>query len=801
MSNTLSGQGALNYGSENIAVGRDLFINYTSARDDDDDGHDDEEEQNRKHRQCLLKSLRFANMDEREWNVKRAQARTCEWFLQNPEYLKWLDIDLEHAQNGFLWIKGKPGAGKSTLTKFLLGRTRQTKRFGVTLAFFFNARAVDELKKSTLGLYRSLSTQLFQEQPQLEAVLDSFPAGHQWCIESLKELLERAVQRLDETSVAIFVDALDECKDQEVRELVAHFNDLCHAQPRLHVCFTSRHYPYITVPKGGQCVVLEQMQGHGEDIAHYIQHTLQLGDGKLSDRLRADLLQKASGVFMWVVLVVSILNKMSDAGEKHKLPERLRQIPADLHDLFRDMLTRDNNDGRELLICIQWVLFARYPLTSRELYFAIVSGVDPESLSQCHSDEITNEDFEKFVLDKSKGLTELNVQLRIQFIHESVRDFLLKGNGLVAIWPDAPAYPEGPSHQSLTEGCLAYIKSEPVAQLGTPHTIPHAWSEGMDVMSNLFKLPFLEYATWNILSHANEAETYGHSQTQFLTTFPCGKWIIYRHLMEGGSAERDKIQFRTTTSLLYILARYNLDALVRAYPVGISCFQVEEEVCGTPLFAAFATGHTDAAKALIKRQIIPEGADLSVQKLLHEDYDYEPVSSYFRSVIFDARKGVVGHLAEAGDKRLLKVYCATERLDFRSLERSGKSPLLFAADRGHRKVAQILIDNGADINAPNSVGDTPLHIALKGGDIDMARLLIKQGANINAPDRGGRAPLHIAVEYGCLDVARVLIEEGADVSAAVQRRASLDIALSLQHEDLVKLLIHQGARLHPTWAV
>lgn len=46
----------------------------------------------------------------------------------------------------------------------------------------------------------------------------------------------------------------------------------------------------------------------------------------------------------------------------HKLGQRLRDIPGDLHGLLCDILSHDDHDRDELLLCIQWVLFARQPL-------------------------------------------------------------------------------------------------------------------------------------------------------------------------------------------------------------------------------------------------------------------------------------------------------------------------------------------------------------------------------------------------------------------------------------------------------
>ena len=58
-------------------------------------------------------------------------------------------------------------------------------------------------------------------------------------------------------------------------------------------------------------------------------------------------------------------------------------------------------------------------------------------------------------------------------------------------------------------------------------------------------------------------------------------------------------------------------------------------------------------------------------------------------------------------------------------------------------VAEILLDNGADVNLLN-----PLLIAARSGNVKMVQLLLAKGANINATDAEGRNVLQIAEQEG-----------------------------------------------------
>ena len=61
-------------------------------------------------------------------------------------------------------------------------------------------------------------------------------------------------------------------------------------------------------------------------------------------------------------------------------------------------------------------------------------------------------------------------------------------------------------------------------------------------------------------------------------------------------------------------------------------------------------------------------------------------------------------------------------------DRSFTLSLYYAVESNNLPVAQLLIDNGADVNAKNGDGRTPLRIAQGYGNFSMAELLIENGA-------------------------------------------------------------------------
>ncbi|KAK1827847.1 hypothetical protein QBC39DRAFT_360663 [Podospora conica] len=558
-------------------------------------------------KQGLLDSFRFDQIDARHMTIKTAHAKTCRWLLGKSEYLDWCDPGKLAQHNGFLWIKGKPGAGKSTLMKFALTHTRQNATGQIILSFFFNARG-DDLEKSTSGLFRSLLVQLLEQLPSIKirsSTLDSpmWKSRHGWTLESLKSLFEEAVLNLQDATIICFVDALDECDDAQVREMVSFFEGLgektLEAAIPFRVCFASRHYPHITMSKEHN-LILEGQEGHDQDIVNYLSAKLKIGRTKLAEQIRADVQNKASGVFMWVVLVTDILNKEFDGGRIHSLRKRIREIPADLHELFHSILTRDTSNKEDLLLCIQWVLFAMKPLTPTQLYFAILSGTDPDALLEWDKDATTPETIAKFLLDSSKGLTEITKSKNptVQFIHESVRDFLLKEDGLREVWSDLGDNFEATSQDALKKCCLDCIRHG-IIDTGLPDPLPKASSEeAADLRHRAGKAnPFLEYATHQVLHHAEAAAKGGSDQGEFLSIFPLDDWMRWQNVFEKHEIRR----YKKKPSLCYIFAERDLASLIKLLPASMDCLAVEDQRYNVPILAALVGEKIQALQSMLER--------------------------------------------------------------------------------------------------------------------------------------------------------------------------------------------------------
>lgn len=458
----------------------------------------------------MMKSLEFEQMDERLATIATAQVDTCRWLFQGKEYQVWRSQDAMASNHGFLWLKGKPGAGKSTLMKSAL-RYGEREHKDLVISFFFNDRGMG-LQKSAQGMCRSMLYQLLKQRKKqlaalpreenklLEGVLEESPhwrnrsAPQAWPIELLEDMLRdlvvafsparvtrhadasigsvdteaskayrNAVLALAQTHVTCYVDALDECEDDEARDVIELLGLLRATAARADVGFrvllSSRHYPHISFD-ACQKMVVEGQKGHETDIAEYIHSKLRIANSKLAHEIELGIRARASGVFLWVVLVVRIMNNLHDRGQVRRLRQQLEAIPTGLYQLFGTILQKDIRDGDELLLVLQWILFSERPLTLEEFYHAVTGTLESGNGIKDHEQDIVSvDDMLRFLLNVSRGLAEMTKSNfpTVQFIHESVKDYLLDA-GLVALAPSLRVNTVEKCHARLQQCCRCYLE-------------------------------------------------------------------------------------------------------------------------------------------------------------------------------------------------------------------------------------------------------------------------------------------------------------------------------------------------------
>ena len=108
--------------------------------------------------------------------------------------------------------------------------------------------------------------------------------------------------------------------------------------------------------------------------------------------------------------------------------------------------------------------------------------------------------------------------------------------------------------------------------------------------------------------------------------------------------------------------------------------------------------------------------------------------------------------------------------------------------RGHVRVAEVLLNHGADPELRTTIGQTPLMWACGRGRAEAADLLLRHNARTDPADCNGDTALHRAAFNGRIACVAALLAHGAD--ATVGNSAGLtprDMAVSGKHAEVVSV--------------
>ncbi len=177
----------------------------------------------------------------------------------------------------------------------------------------------------------------------------------------------------------------------------------------------------------------------------------------------------------------------------------------------------------------------------------------------------------------------------------------------------------------------------------------------------------------------------------------------------------------------------------------------------------------------------------TVQSLLNRGFDPNTADENGRSGLLLALQVPSPKAAE------VLIRAEQTKIDVRNDK--DESPLMLAALRGQKALVELLIWRDADIN---KTGWTPLHYAASGGHADIAKLLLEQSAYIDAESPNGTTPLMMAAMYGTPEVVKLLLNEGADASLKNQLgMTALDFAKQANRKDAIQMLANPAKFVNP----
>ena len=441
----------------------------------------------------ILHILKFHEIGMRERIIADPHSATLGWVFEpssstgsNPTFADWLTEDVS-----FYWIAGKAGSGKSTLMKHLYESPLLADRLQhwaagdelrILCFYFWNAAA--NIQMSLEGLVRTLLYQALEQDRRYISVCFPnrfetrlmfpdeavFQAALTWneLMDALKAYLQEASKQ---TKLFLLIDGLDEFGGQPLE--IINFVSTLPAR-RVKVCVSSR--PWVAFEDAfGSKPSLRLDDFTSNDIRSYVQENFRANPGfvareKLDPLYAATLInnvsEKASGVFLWVSLVVRSLMEGFSGGERlSDLQARLDELPSDLEQLFLKILDKLNpKQLQSSAQFFQMLRVARRQISSLEFSFA-----DEESPDHIYKMEITPlpadyaeariEILRRRLNECCKGLIEISTvhgkiipDGNVSYLHRTVSDFWNKVENkrrLVSL--------QGDGFNPYTQLCLARI--------------------------------------------------------------------------------------------------------------------------------------------------------------------------------------------------------------------------------------------------------------------------------------------------------------------------------------------------------
>jgi hypothetical protein len=456
--------------------------------------------------------LSFAEIQDRELKIDAAHNRTFKWIASQDtivtetdalRFETWLD-----SPHRGLFISGKAASGKSTLMKHLrviqaplIQRSQWASSTSSVIfaTFFFYERGTD-LQKSREGMLRSLVHQILLQIPMK---LFDTKTSLRW--HNLTAILHSAIEGLEARGKKLFLfldgldefrmlDKIDEYTDEQkdliydggnndaawgvstwifdgYREISIFVLELC-KKKNVKVCFSCRELSVFEGKFGG--LPRLQLQKHTRnDIYRYTHGRLSMEAPDLPDldSFASTIADKASGVFLWVRLVVNLLINGHDDGDSTQelwstlehLPDRLGGENGLYMSMLRHIRERHKPESARLF---RLVAAVKDPLHLLHLSFAA------DSLAEVHTnghgsciqiDKIGHSGFSTLCETLSRRLKSrcgglLEADPFVNFMHQTAREFMQRQFAKEMVFGGELKHTNINLSSAIIEGSIALIR-------------------------------------------------------------------------------------------------------------------------------------------------------------------------------------------------------------------------------------------------------------------------------------------------------------------------------------------------------
>ncbi|KAF5320212.1 hypothetical protein D9758_017613 [Tetrapyrgos nigripes] len=709
---------------------------------------------------------------------------TGEWLLNDSRLIQWKE------SGGLLWLQGKAGSGKTfLLTKAITSLKADNHD---VLYFYFDTRDQSKAKATYKGMLASLMLDMGLQfnQAQLMNLYEKYNSGRtQMPADAMKSTLLDFL-RQKSSSMFIFVDAFDECDNQEQHPVTEFIQQLLVPGLKIHICVSCR-YPanHIGMNAGTYEISLNPEVVEG-DIEIYIQQSLQSRPlfVNIKEEVTEALLHGSHGQIRWVDCQIQYFHQL---GSGRAIRKALKSLPKTLEETYEQALSaikREHKDDAQAIL--KWLLFGYDELTMKML--PEIFRIDFEQQSLDDPEPIQGHELCNII---SSTLVVVQQVTRWNFGREQQKDILQLGHPSVKGYIVSEEIKESSAklfqindqlaHEFIAQCCLIYLV---------------VCGKDGHIDRELF--PLAHYAAWRWTGHVRNLQPLRdpvkclslHLLTD--TNTSCLAWMNWRYFSAKAIAE--------SALPFYYASMVNLPNMILLMIENGEDVNAQGGVYGTALQAASWEGNVDIVKLLLEN-----GADANAQggrygnalqaaswqgnvdivKLLLEN-----------GADVNAQGGPYGNALQAAsygeDVDMVKLLLENGA-DVNAQGGLYGNALQAASGGGQVDIVKLLLENGADVNAQGGLYGNALQAASCGGEVDMVKLLLENGADVNAQGAVYGNALQAASFRGEVDIVKLLLENGADVNAQGGFCGNaLQGASSAGKVDIVKFLLEKGANVN-----
>ena len=764
-------------------------------------------------------------------------AATCEWLFNLQAYRSWSD----EAESPLLWLKGRPGGGKSILASSIVENLEVRRGPRCAVAFcFFDSRQIQV--SSARYILEAFAYQL-REHVKLRGpnrricsiIGEADNAADPMSLEQFQRRLRAVFASVDKRAqVFLILDGLDD--DEGVQKVILHeILRVNRPREKSHIfkCMMSSRFACEARQNPEDIIQIDMSKESGvqQDMVNFATTRLANVFTALSKQVVSvsafaeQLCARADGSFLWVALAIDDIQSMESRSDMQRL---LGLLPASVDTFYQRRLQEvPSQDVVTAQKVFSWLTAANRHLYLPELLEALVVGADRSQLMGqplSTGNELDSSNIQAEIRRVCGWLVTITEEGIVRLRHPTLRDYLLFANHS----SKQISHPVLAAHELLARACLVLLGS------------------------------VREFEACSALPKRNPAQQYGRGVSSTLTGYAVANWHIHYRLSEtysrilAGTLQRCLVitlnyecqsfsipksgrSTQIANATLRISASYGLVSLTElCLDMGTDAEGGSCTLCESPLSIAVGGGHSEVANILM------QGSTLPVSRM----------SDNLEAIIHFA---VARGLTDAAES-LLKCGSNVDAIELQS----GKTILHVAAESGKLDMIILLMAYNANVNATlPTTQETPLHLAAAQGYINVIKYLVDgrdpsvkemelydsivqqpfyqswtedlltnetspgrvvwevdarnsaeehigwlrscstRYSNINLRTSGGCTALDIAASRGYNDVVRFLLERGAEIeNKASGRCTALQGAIENGHLETVKILLMAGATMH-----